>query len=117
MVCWDIYGFHHDDDVDDGFFALLPPQRSHIFQTITSPSESVLNELRTVEVCFSFFLAHTDICTYMHSHKQLSDLLRCIIYFLMQEMKRQCDEKRFKLFLSVNFYFRFQTEFNVSHRA
>ena len=30
------------------FFVL---QRSHIFQTITNPSESLLNELRTVEVC------------------------------------------------------------------
>lgn len=26
-------------------------QRSHIFQTITIPSESLLNELRIVEVC------------------------------------------------------------------
>ncbi|KAJ0094410.1 hypothetical protein Patl1_16998 [Pistacia atlantica] len=30
---------------------LVDNYRSHIFQTITIPSESLLNELRTVEVC------------------------------------------------------------------
>jgi hypothetical protein len=30
---------------------LVDKYRSHIFQTITIPSESLLNELRIVEVC------------------------------------------------------------------
>lgn len=34
------------------YWLLFPLQRAHIFLTITNPSESLLNELRTVEVCF-----------------------------------------------------------------
>ena len=34
---------------------LSVPQRSHIVLTITNPSESLLNELRTVEVCLCIY--------------------------------------------------------------
>lgn len=35
-------------------------QRSHIVLTITNPSESLLNELRTVEVCLCIYLFLSD---------------------------------------------------------
>lgn len=36
-------------------------QRSQIFKTITRPSESLLSDLRTVEVCPSFGLLRSEI--------------------------------------------------------
>ncbi|KAJ6424153.1 hypothetical protein OIU84_025020 [Salix udensis] len=56
---------------------LLDSYRSHIFLTITNPSESLLNELRTVE-----------------EHKSFSYCHLCNIMQFKKDMKRQCDEKR-----------------------
>lgn len=45
-----IYKNFYDDSIPS------VPQRSHVALTITRPSESLLNELRTVEVCLCTFL-------------------------------------------------------------
>ncbi|CAN6929526.1 unnamed protein product [Brassica oleracea var. botrytis] len=40
---------------------LVDTYRSQIFKTITRPSESLLSDLRTVEVCSSFILTYRDV--------------------------------------------------------
>ncbi|KAK3018147.1 hypothetical protein RJ639_034426 [Escallonia herrerae] len=62
---------------------LIDSYRSHISQTITVPSESLLNELRIVEVrrIYDIFSIREGLL----SNLQFLDVL---------EMKRQCDEKR-----------------------
>ncbi|GFZ21082.1 hydroxyproline-rich glycoprotein family protein [Actinidia rufa] len=64
---------------------LVDNYRSHIFRTITVPSESLLNELRTVEnILYVYGIRAFIIVTVEVVFPSL----------LMQEMKQQCDEKR-----------------------
>lgn len=61
-------------------------QRSHIAQTITVPSESLLNELRIVEVgSFYSYNYYMTSSNYLYFH---------ILSILLQDMKWECDEKR-----------------------
>ncbi|GFY99933.1 hydroxyproline-rich glycoprotein family protein [Actinidia rufa] len=64
---------------------LVDNYRSHIFQTITVPSESLLNELRTVENIL-----------YVYGIRAFIIVTVNVVFpsLLMQEMKQQCDEKR-----------------------
>ncbi|XP_015893971.3 uncharacterized protein At2g33490-like isoform X1 [Ziziphus jujuba] len=55
---------------------LVDSYRAHVIQTITNPSESLLHELRTVE----------HLCWFVNCAQYRDSLV--------QEMKRQCDEKR-----------------------
>ncbi|KAJ4840267.1 hypothetical protein Tsubulata_024963 [Turnera subulata] len=63
---------------------LIDSYRSHIFQTITSPSESLLNELRIVEGEVGFWALNVLFYVLVFSLPLLYRL----------EMKQQCDEKR-----------------------
>ncbi|KAK2968784.1 hypothetical protein RJ640_028177 [Escallonia rubra] len=68
---------------------LVDSYRSHIVLTITNPSESLLSELRKVEVdqldCITNISTIDNFaCTTWYG----------FLYFLAQEMKLQCDEKR-----------------------
>ena len=77
------------------FLMLFVLQRSHVLLTITNPSESLLNELRTVEVCSSRFLYYlikksevfTIIC-YMCNDNSFTFInilvqLSCLVAFLL----------------------------------
>ncbi|VAI19573.1 unnamed protein product [Triticum turgidum subsp. durum] len=63
---------------------LVDSYRVHVLTTITTPSQSLLNELQTVE-----FEAIRELC--LCSRRKNTYLAEIVS---LQEMKRQCDEKR-----------------------
>ncbi|KAF9622385.1 hypothetical protein IFM89_031188 [Coptis chinensis] len=72
----------------------LPIQRSHISKTITTPSESLLNELRTVEKHISSFVrGGYKRCWFGGSHVPDAPGGAGLLPH-RTVMKRQCDEKR-----------------------
>ena len=89
MLCFGIISLF------ETFLMLFVLQRSHILLTITNPSESLLNELRTVEVCSSGFLYYLikkseifNLISFMANDNSLTFInilvqLSCLVAFLL----------------------------------